>query len=41
MNVPYQIKQLEKLRDETDSKAEIEHYEQQIKKLQGDKDIGG
>jgi len=40
-NVSYKIRQLKKLRDETDSKEEIEHYEQQIKKLQRDKDIGG
>jgi len=40
-NMSYKIKQLEKLRDETKSKEEIEYYEQQIKKLQRDKDIGG
>ena len=40
-NISYKIKQLEKLKNETESIGEIEHYEQQIKKLQRDKDIGG
>ena len=35
----YQIKQNQRLRDEAETKAEIEHYEQLLIKLQRDKDI--